>query len=291
MVAETFTKLFAWLCVAFMVLALVFTLGATAHCQTAGTVGVLTGNITVFTNQATSASSGGIWQCGSSTPIQCPVLPDKGFASNTLSFCNSAFVGSIDLEWEPSGASTFVPLQVAVYPTADSLCHSLTVGSYFPNMRSTVTRTAGSVTAYYTASASPISPFAPAIGTNGSTSPISCDMPTSIAAPNSATTWLAISPAFSGDKVILCNWTISFAAAPTTGTVTLNFATDSTCSSLLGTAPWILNTTSSTPQTLMFSAPQNLRNLSIAAYQYPCIVNSSGASIEISFNAASVRGL
>lgn len=256
--------------------------------QNSGVVGIQTTSIQVFQAQATSASSGGYWQCGSPTGA-CPVFQDFGFGSNVLSFCNTAFEGTIDLEWKPTGATSWIPLVQASYPgVPDSLCHQLQIGGYWPNMRSTMTRTAGSLSAWYTASSAPIPTVSSGLGTNGPSSPINCDQNVfqSVATGTTANIGGA-GPIQVNDVVAVCGFTISFNGATSAGSVSLAWSSSSACTPGPFNS-WFIYTTASTPQTIVVSNPQRGVNIS---NEYPCLVNSSGATVEVSLSFASVHGL
>jgi hypothetical protein len=247
------------------------------HAQNAGNVGIYTREIPVFAAQATSTSSA--------------IFPDFGFASNYLSYCNSTFIGSIDLEWEPPGTSTFIVLQIANFTGADSNCHRLEVGGYFPNLRSTVAVTSGTITAYYTASASPIPYFAASIGSNGPTSPIVCDVNGNQPVVTNGTSLPLTTTPPTGYIWILCTYSIGWAGTPGTGTIGVGWAATGACTGLTSTTDWSLPTTASTPQILNFptvnlrsSSPFTGTNLN----QTPCITNNSGTTLSINFTAARV---
>src|SRR5208282_929797 len=81
---------------------LILAVAVASHAQNNGTAGVATGEITVFSAQSSAASSGGVWPCvqpNGTTPNPCAVFPDHGYAANYLTYCNTAFVGTIDVEW------------------------------------------------------------------------------------------------------------------------------------------------------------------------------------------------
>src|ERR1700677_1536725 len=97
MTGELFLKFVRGLTFGFL---LIVVCALVSHAQNSGTVGIKTNEIGVFTNQSSTLSSGGSWQCGGSpTPIACLVLPDIGAACSTLAFQTTAFSGTIDLEW------------------------------------------------------------------------------------------------------------------------------------------------------------------------------------------------
>ena len=282
-VSESFARVIRAAAVA----ALLIALGSVASAQGSGTVGIQTVNIPVFTSQSTTASSGGYWQCSSPTASgACPVLQDSGFAANFLTFCTSGFVGSINLEWSPSNSVfNFKPLSTATYSVADSSCHTMQVGGYFPNLRSTVTVTSGSLSAWYTASASPIALFSAGIGSNGPTSPIICDHATYVGATSGAGATFLVGPINSGDSLIVCGFTVSFNGTTGSGNVELGFAVNSSCGGTF-VQTWNSFTTASTPQFL--SIPLQQRSNS-PNQQNVCITNTSGATADVSVSWASVH--
>jgi hypothetical protein len=282
MVAEMFLTMIRRLIFALLLLGLFA--GLRAHAQNAGVVGIYTGTIQVFTAQASGASSGGKWQCNNSpTPIACPVLPDHGYASQELFYCNTGFSGTIDLEWSPTGITgTFLPLVQASW-AVDSACHSLQLGGYYPNLRATMTRSAGSLSAWYTASAAPVPLFSSGIGSNGPTAPPVCDQATTFGVTNAAGNFLA--PTNTGDALAICAFSISFVSTPATGAVTLSWATSTACTSPIAT--FQTQTTASTPQTLVFPLPQRSPSLGNGVL----CVSTTGGSAEINLSYASLHAL
>jgi hypothetical protein len=248
-----------------------------AHGQTSGTVGLYTRQITVFTAQATSTHSA--------------IFPDFGYAANYLTYCTSGFGGTIDLEWSPNPLTTaYITLAQASYGLIgnDTNCHTLQAGGYYPNMRSTVTRTAGSVSAWYTASAGPVSYVAAGIGSNGPSSPITCDQSTTFFGILSGGTGggPAIEPLQTGDTVVICGFQWSFNGATSAGFLEIEWAPAGTCTG--ATVNWQAYTTANTPQ--IFTVPLQQRS-TVLANQSPCFVNGSGATASVSVSWASVHGL
>ena len=279
-VSETFLGFVRRLIGAFFVLLVIAALG---HAQSSGTVGIYTREITVFSNQSTTTHSA--------------IFPDFGFGANNLYYCTTNFVGTIDLEWSPPivGSVTLgpffgLPQALASYPLAapDSACHVIQVGAYFPNMRSSVTVTAGSLTAWFTANAGPVSYVPAALGSNGSTSPILCDQNPSVDGSTSGSTIALFGPIITGDTVVICGLNVSFQSAPSTGNVQLVWSASSSCSAPSGPT-WEIFTSSTTP--LIVSVPFSARSTLPRTYPYACFVNNSGVSILASFTAASVHGL
>src|SRR5579872_3916267 len=192
---------------------------AEVHAQNAGNVGIQTNFVPVFAfSEFTGAGtyiSGGTWQCGVASG-HCPYLPDIGQGVSALFFCTTTYSGTIDFEYNPNPAlGNFVVLSQASF-TNDTGCHSLTMNanSYVPNLRvKAVATNAGGFSAYYSGVSGPVSPFAPAIGTNGPTSPIQCDRNVAVSIAGGGT-GLIVGPINTGDTIVICNMSVSFAAAP-----------------------------------------------------------------------------
>jgi hypothetical protein len=143
------------------------------------------------------------------------------------------------------------------------------------------------VSAWYSASSAPISFFAPGIGSNGAASPAVCDQSVISGGIATGTTGFSgVSPRTAGDTVILCGFTISFNGATSAGALTLAWFTSSSCATG-GLVTWQEYTTASTPQ--LFSVPITQRSFGTPD-QTLCVVNNSGASVEVSFAFASVHG-
>ena len=244
------------------------------HAQNAGNVGIYTREVPVFTAQSTATSSA--------------ILPDFGFGANYLTYCNTGFTGTIDLEWSPTGSAPFIALAQASYVTAtDSNCHVLQVGGYFPNLRSTVNPTAGTISAWYSASSAPIAYAPSGIGSNGPTAPPVCDLDAVAVGIATGTTGPSnASPRSPGDLVLVCGFTISFNGTPSTGSISLVWSASGACTSAPVT--WEAYTAASTPQLFNVLLPQRGPNSTL---QYPCVLNSSGVSVDISVSYASVHSL
>jgi len=259
----------------FALLIALFAVALTGHAQNAGNVGIYTREVPVFTSQAASTSSA--------------IFPDFGFGCSVLSYQTTGFEGTIDLDWTPPGTTTPIVLQQANYlVSADTGNHALTLGGYYPNLRSTVTRTAGSITAQYTAQANGCSPVAAGLGTNGSASPITCDQNAFVVVTGSSTGTLLASPTATGDTLIICAMTWSFNAATGAGQLGLAWTSTSACTGG-SSGGWNAYTTASTPQFLVI--PMSQRSVSSALAPYPCANNSSGANALVSISYASVHGL
>ncbi len=246
--------------------------------QNAGTFGIQAQMIPVFSSQAISASSA--------------IFNDIGQGVNILFYCDTSFIGTVDLEWSPVQGGTYYPLVTANWSVADSKCHTLTVNGYYPQLRSTLTRSAGSMSAWYTSSSGPVGYSPAAIGSNGPTSPASCDDGGTVSIASGSTQGV-LTPIRTGDVVIVCNFTVSFAAAPSTGTVSIGWSTSISCAGLIGiNYDWEMNTIAASPQTVVVSNINLRTPLSLtSANQYLCVNNASGVALQFSFNAASVTGI
>jgi len=208
---------------------------ACSHAQNSGTVGIQAELIPVFSAANSTRSSS--------------IFKDIGQGIQVLRYCGTNFTGSINLEWSPTGTAPFFPL-VTASQTADSNCHPLSTSLYWPNMRSTVTVSSGSVSAWYSAVSGP-STFTPAaIGTNGPISPAGCDL--NGVGNFAQNTTGALLNGSAGTNVYICNLVFSFAGATTTGTITISYSSSVACTGL--TTLWELNITANTPQTLSFGS-------------------------------------
>ena len=269
--SELFLTFVRRLIFSFLVILMVAT---ASRAQNAGTVGIATREVGVFSSQSTTASSA--------------ILPDFGFGCSFLSYQTSAFTGTIDLEWSPTGKTPFFTLVQAGYPGGlpDTGNHVLQLGGYFPNLRSTATPSAGSISAWYTASAAPCPLFGSGLGTNGPSSPILCDR-NSFTTSTGAGGSLLLAPLETGDTVVVCGATLSFNGAPSAGNVQIYYAATIGCTP--SSASWYAYTTSSTPQILPVTV--QIRPFATSGTPYLCFNNNSGVNVVVSFSYASVHGL
>lgn len=188
----------------------------------------------VFTAQAANGSSA--------------TLANIGQSAHFLTYCNSGFRGTISLLASPDGTfAAPVTLASASYTAADSSCHILQAGGYFPTIRANVSNfVGGSVNAWYTGTASPIGFAPPAIAGGGPTSPVQCDS-TGTQSVTQSTTAVVV-PGVAGQKIYVCQINLSFSAATTAGQLSVGLANDGACTGY--TTKWATLITSSSPQTL-----------------------------------------
>lgn len=276
MTGELFLTFVRRLIFAFLFIGLVASLQA--HGQISGPIGIYTREIPVFTAQSTTLASTN--------------FPDFGFGCNVLSYQTSGFTGTIDFDWVPPVAppavSTPIILKQASYSQADTAVHTLQLGGYYPNLRSTVTPSGGSLNAQYTAQANSCPIVASGLGSNGDASPIVPDRNYQAAGFLTATTLNIAGPTLTGDTIVITSFDISFAGAPSAGNLQLAWGTSSACSTKSGPS-WEMLTTASTSQFLTVLVPQ--RSLLVSAYPYACFTNNSGVTLSLNVAYASVHGL
>lgn len=254
------------------------------HAQNAGVVGIQSQMSPVFSSLAAASCSA--------------ILKDIGQGENLLYYNTTAFVGTIDIEWSPTGTAPFYPVVQTTYksPGDTFTGRQLTFGGYFPNIRSCVSGyTSGSVSAWYTSISGPIFSTPPALSSLGQTSAIQCDLSTENNAIATGTTGFIgtftagpINPAT--DVLYICGGTISFDGATVAGNVQIGFSNSSACA---GPALiYYLYTTANTPQIVPFGAiSSKFTGNYFGGNNYPCLTNNSGATVSVNINYASIRGL
>jgi len=227
----------------FAVFGVVLLLAIGASAQFLGYVSTQSVAVNVFTNQAANAASA--------------TLQNIGQSAHFLTYCNTGFQGQLALEGSQDGtyASPIVLAQASYgqLGLADSACHVMQAGGYYPAVRARVLNyLGGSVTAFYTALAAPISYAPSAITSTGPTSPIVCDRSFSLTVAQNATSSLIGN--LPGQTFVLCAVTFSFNGATTAGSLQISeFATSAApgnaCTTGIGTgAFWNAFVTANTPQ-------------------------------------------
>jgi len=196
-------------------------LTVTGHAQFLGYVASQSSAQTAFTAQAANGAS--------------VTFNNVGQSSHFLSYCTTNFVGVISLEGSSDG--TFTPsnrLSAGTYNTADTGCHVLPAGGYYPAVRAQVSNySAGSVTASYTAIAAPISVTHSAINSTGPFSPVQCDQTTFINSVVSPFTNTLV-PGIATQNIYVCSIAISVqTVSANDGNITAEYGTNggSACSS------------------------------------------------------------
>jgi hypothetical protein len=135
----------------------------------------------------------------------------------------------------------------------------------------------GSVSVWYSATGQIVNAFPPAQNSQGASTIPSCDKAfTTLLGQN--TTFQLITGT-STQSIHICGFTVSFSGATSNGGLTLESGTGSLCAT--GTVDqWVMDTTSSTPQTIDFA-----RTFSIAPSTNLCLqVASIGASTNVILN-------
>lgn len=189
----------------------------------------------VFTAQAANAVSA--------------TLSNIGQSSHYLTVCNTALVATITLEASIDGTfASPVTLVSGNYQTsADSACHVLQAGGYYPAVRARVKNySSGTTNVFYTGIGGPTAPAPSALSTIGPASPIACDLtsgPSSVAASSSNASLIT---GVTNTSLIICSLTLSFSAATTAGQVQLTQGAAGSCAA--PTALYTLNITANTPQ-------------------------------------------
>jgi hypothetical protein len=274
--ASTFAKVIAVVMLLFLLIAAIVGV-SNWRVQAQGapaTTQIATYSIRLFTNQAVPAASN--------------ILRDIGQGTNILTVCNSNFIGSVDLEWEPQGTTTFLPLQTAQYNSDSGCPHTIVVGGYYPNLRARVVTTAGgNTTINYTASAAPVHPVPAGISSNGPTPPPVCDQQVSSAFPTGGTNTVGVLAAAPNQITVFCGFTISYTAAPTGGNVNFNWVTPPTlCSTGSGVQSWSMSIPSTLTAPVVVPLPQ--RSPIPNQLTQPCFTNNSGATALVTVSYATI---
>jgi hypothetical protein len=190
------------------------------HSQTTGTVGILTNQTQVLTNQTSIGT------------FVIPAINNIGQGSHYLAYCyngnNTTFL-KIWLEESFDGSTNWIPISSAGTTTGTSLgngsCNIIQGGGYYNHIRVNLNQLGGpspSVNAWYSESAAPI-PFVQfAQGSNGVFVPTGCDSQTWQTVANNTNAVLK-GLATAGGQIYVCSIVITFnSATPTaTGLITI----------------------------------------------------------------------
>jgi hypothetical protein len=243
--------------------------------QVAGTVGILSISQPVTYISGTSQ-----------------IFQNVGQGAHYLQFCSSggSFEGTVDLEGSYNGATNWTVLAYAAYPVALPLsgCATLQGGGYYQNIRSRITITANTVTAYYNAVAGPISYVASGIGTIGARAPLVCDQ-TFTDTVSDGTSVLFASTGSSSSTLRICAYSVSLDGPPTGGAIKFQAGnTVSTCSPSTPAPVWQVDTISTAPSIFGLGSGQG-QLFAVNVVGYPlCVNNSSGVSATVNVSFASV---
>jgi len=283
-VSEEFAKVARRSILAFGLILLGFVVSDTispqqsAQAQNAGTVGIQAQMQPIFVAQtATKCSS---------------IVNDIGQGSNILFVAQTNSGGGqalIDFEWSPTGAAPFYTIQQASYVDYAAATHILTTNGYFPNLRSCLTYTSGTYSAWYSASSGPASFVVPALGTYGPTSPVTCDQTSNLYNLTTATTgFLGPFPInTANDTVVICSITVSFNGATSTGDINFTWAGNNSCASPV--EAFFDYTTSGTPQTYVIPTQMHSFFGVGSVRNFLCAANASGATVSMVINWASIK--
>ncbi|HKM99443.1 MAG TPA: hypothetical protein VJX23_02920 [Candidatus Binataceae bacterium] len=191
------------------------------------------------------------------------VFNNIGQAAHFLTVCpSSTFQGTVLLEESQDGTfAAPVTLTLDSYNATNltSTCRVLQAGGYWPAVRARVANySAGSVSAFYTAIASPISAFPPANNATGPATPPQCDA--GISASIAPSTTGSIIVGVGGGSTLhlyICSMTFSYSgavSAQATGVLIFSGETGGTCNAPFYTFENIA-TTANTPQLFQFTYP------------------------------------
>jgi hypothetical protein len=280
-VSETFLKVVGVSIAVVMIIAALLLVNVmiepTSHvsAQNAGTVGIQANFAPLWTNQgAGTITSGGNGK---------PYFQDFGQAANYVLYCNTGFQGTISVE-TVTPTVTITLAQATYAAPGDSACHNLPLGGYYPSSRVRLVSTAGTQTAFYSSSAAPISYYPPALGSNGSSSPVECDQASTLLVTNGANQSLG---GIAGRTFVICSMVVSFGGATAVGAVQFGWAPNGGCT--LGETQLILETTASTPQVLPLA--QKFRAHAPVTNPTACWINTSGTLASVSFSYAFIQTL
>jgi len=205
-----------------------------------------------------------------------------GAGGHYFTYCTTATSLQIIAEESPDGvAGHFVPIS-SVYGVPSAIngnpCAVIQVGGMYGYPAVNVLSiSGGSVSVWYSATTAIVNAFPPAQNSQGAATVTSCDKSLNIGSGQNLTTLLITGTAT--QSIHVCGFTISFSAAPASGSITLESGTGSTCAT--GSLyPWSMFTISSSPQTIDVG-----RTFSILPSTNLCLeVTSVGASTTVEFN-------
>ncbi len=220
-----------------------------AHAQntfanTTVSVPVLTSFAGVGTFGCPSSGTGG----GQCQGITSGVFPNIGQGAHFLHYCTTATTLQLGLEESPDGVNYAFITPIYGPPPFGAPCGLIQAGGYFQTVRGHIlAQSGGSTSVWYSASAGPISVFPTGVNSNGAFSPVQCDKTVLLSVAPSTTSLLITGT--NDQRIFICGGTYSFSAATTTGQISLQYGTGSTCSTVGPVAFWINLVTASTPQT------------------------------------------
>jgi hypothetical protein len=212
---------------------------------------------------------------------------DIGQSTHSLSYCNTNFVGTINLVASPDATfSPAIPLASATYLTADSNCHVLQAGGWYPAVRGRITNySAGSVTAHYSGAGGPVAVNPAAISSGGPGSPIVCDQVATGHAGSNTTVQIIPAPPLATQNTYICGFTWSLdGAAAAASIVSLVNGHTANCG-VVGTTVWQVDLAAASP--LIFSVTQVNLKVPNGTNPLTCVQNNNiGTGVEISISYA-----
>ncbi|MGH9501679.1 MAG: hypothetical protein ACRD20_02380 [Terriglobales bacterium] len=239
--------------------------------QNAGNTGTFTAAQPVFINQTATTCSA--------------IVKNIGQSSHFLQYYASGeaggFAGSIDLE-ESFDSLHWTQMALANLSIGTGDSGILQAGGYYQNVRSCITVTSGTLSAWYSSSSGPVAFTSPATNSVGTTSPTACDLSVVATIASGATVQLI---AEGSRTLAVCEVLVSFDAATAAGNVQLGFRDPPPAADCTGFSPlWQLDTLATTPQVLPYGAPLGAFTRAPAPARGMCGKNTSGANLTIAIS-------
>ncbi len=221
-------------------------------------------------NTGTQTVSKQVWSSISSAQ-RSTVVQNIGQAAHYITYCSSSNAAfSFDVEESPDG-TTWIPFSpVVTQLNSKSNCGLIVACGYFNNITLNGGPTAGTLSAWYSASTGPGTCYSPGSATSGQSALPLCDQVSFVTLAGNASA-TAILPAPATANIYYCGgWTISLTGAVSTGLngISVQFG-NSTCSSTSGVV-WELILTPSSPLDIAVPAPVDKLPLANAAGSTLC---------------------
>jgi hypothetical protein len=211
-----------------------------------------------------------------------------GQSAHFLTVCpSSTFSGTIVLEESQDGTfASPTTLAQATYSAvnAGAPCRVLQAGGYYPTVRAHIFGyTAGTVSAFYTGIAGPISAFPPAANSTGPATPPQCDQGiTTVMAPSTTNTLAVGVGGGQTGHVYICSITLSASGAYSAANPAIVITAYSTAGSCSGGSNALesMQTTASTPQLVQLTYPNGRQSGATVCLTTLAI----GATVDITIN-------
>ena len=253
-----------------------------------GVVSLLpTGARRVFADSATNPARQVIAFTNATVTGPSGTFFNNGQGAHYLTYCKTGGGSGnvlIDLEQSFDGVTNWTPMVTGTLNTGGN-CQTIQAGGYYQNVRANILNITGvsspAFSAWYSGTPGPIAFYQPAIGPFNA--PFVCNGSAgTVAVANGASAQLVpISGLAVSASVYVCDYTISFAATPGTGSITFEQGTGTVCSTGLASL-WVLDTTAATQQPLN-SPPSMTPIFAAGAGNELCLLNNSGANLVVNY--------